>query len=223
MQVTLLDKENKVNELWQRWGRQSDRTHDYIDTPEARERIAKRCLKSFHWAQSENVYFDFDIRGVSVGIFMPQILHHPIGVSSGIKSYRTPRNVLDFWIPDSIKYRQDQTLVHAYQILFSEAVRLYNKALDEGIPAQEARACLPLSLKTDLIWCADLEAIQKLCQDRLCHKADTESQEFARLLRKEMLSMIPELEVFFGPKCWVYGQCFESPSCGRPYLGGNND
>jgi thymidylate synthase (FAD) len=212
MHVELLNKENKAAELWERWGRQADITHNNENTDEARERIAKRCLNSFHWGQSENIYFDFKVDDVSVGMFMPQLLHHTIGVSHGIKSYRIPRSNIKFIVPNSIK---GTYLEKIYEDYFVKSIKLYEEALAQNISAEEARSCLPLGIATSLIWCADIEAIQRLCQDRLCNRADKEIHKFALWIRKEMLSIIPELDKFLGPKCYVYGKCFEKPSCGK--------
>jgi thymidylate synthase (FAD) len=209
VRIELLDKEKKANELWERWGRLADKTHN--DSGENREQIAKSCLKSKHWGQSEMVYFDFEIKDVSVGIFMPQLLHHTIGVASGIKSFRIPRYGITLVLPDDFP----EEFRVRYIDHFWDAVVLYEDALKAGIPAEEARGCLPLAIGTELIWCADIEAIQKLCEDRLCNKADREIHEMAQLIRDEMLSIIPELDPFLGPKCWVYGKCFEQSPCGK--------
>lgn len=212
MEITLLDGEKRAHELFERWGRLADKTN--TGKGENLEKIGKSVLAQFHWGQSEGVYFDFEIEDVSVGVLMPQLLHHTIGVTSGIRSYRKPREILKPVYPSSLPEKW-KTI---FAIEFYRGVEKYKEALADGVPAEQARYVLQLSLATGLIWSADLEAIQKLCMDRLCSKADTEIWELAYTISNIMIYYIPELERFLGPKCYVFGKCFENKPCGGHWL-----
>lgn len=68
--------------------------------------------------------------------------------------------------------------------LISEGERLYEKALEEGICAEQARLFLPAyGMYVRYYWTASLQSVAHFLQQRLAHDSQVEIQEYAKAVK----------------------------------------
>lgn len=197
----------------------------------AKIRLVGDVLKSSHWSIARGVMFSFSISEASCA-FGRQLFRTKVGADGEQQSLRYNRinlNTRWFVVPESLRspelelvlneYRHDDEhsdeIAAAYSVLtdgqlafidgIREAARAYEKMLGAGVPAEDARSVLPFATSTNIVFNMSLEAIKNMLANRLCTRAQTEYREFARLVRKEVLKVLPWAGEFLTIKCLSFG------------------
>jgi thymidylate synthase (FAD) len=170
-------------------------------TPDAiREFIAER-LKTGHASPLEQVVFWFGISGVSRAL-SHQLVRHRIGISFEQQSqryvkYREER--LEYVTPKS--WTKEPALQAEYDRLMGEITRVYRAALENGIPAEDARFVLPNATPTHLQIMVNFAELLHIADLRLCWRAQWEIRKMVSMMRREVMRAVPELGGYLQPKC----------------------
>jgi thymidylate synthase (FAD) len=168
-------------------------------------------LKTGHASPLEQVVFWFAIAGVSRSL-SHQFVRHRIGISFEQQSQRYVRfkeERLEYVLPDSW---QRAGLETEFRELLGEITRVYRRALDAGIPAEDARFVLPNAAPTNFQVMVNFAEMQHIADLRLCVRAQWEIRRMVALMRKELKRVVPALAEFLQPKCGErrQGYCDES-------------
>ena len=75
--------------------------------------------------------------------------------------------------------------------LYKQQLTVYNRMLKVGVCPEQARMVLPQSMYTEWYWTGSLSAWARVCKLRLDEHTQKETQDVAKLLDKEMLSLYP--------------------------------
>ena len=96
--------------------------------------------------------------------------------------------------------------------LLDKTSELYRRALDAGIPAEDARFILPNAAPTNFHVMVNFAEMLHICDLRLCVRAQWEIRRMVALMRAEIKRVLPEIAVFLQPKCGEnrMGYCDES-------------
>lgn len=78
----------------------------------------------------------------------------------------------------------DEHCQHAYAV--------YQSALDNGIPNELARCCLPLNIYTKWLWNQDLHNLMHFLELRLHEHAQYEARCYAEAIRELLTAVLPE-------------------------------
>jgi thymidylate synthase (FAD) len=181
-----------------------------ISRAKIREFIGER-LKTGHASPLEQVVFWFAIAGVSRSL-SHQFVRHRIGISFEQQSQRYvkfSRERLAYVMPDSWRRAN---LDAEFEQLLSRTSELYRKALEAGIPAEDARFVLPNAAPTNFHVMVNFAEMLHICDLRLCVRAQWEIRRMVALMRAEIKRVLPEIALFMQPKCGEnrMGYCDES-------------
>ena len=179
--------------------------HDRI-----REFVGER-LKTGHASPLEQVVFWFAIAGVSRSL-SHQFVRHRIGISFEQQSQRYVKfkqERLAYVMPESWTRAK---LDDEFAELLRKTSELYRRALDSGIPAEDARFILPNAAPTNFHVMVNFAEMLHICDLRLCVRAQWEIRRMVALMRAEIKRVLPEIAVFLQPKCGEnrMGYCDES-------------
>ena len=179
--------------------------HDRI-----REFVGER-LKTGHASPLEQIVFWFAIAGVSRSL-SHQFVRHRIGISFEQQSQRYVKfkqERLAYVMPESWTRAK---LDDEFAELLRKTSELYRRALDAGIPAEDARFILPNAAPTNFHVMVNFAEMLHICDLRLCVRAQWEIRRMVALMRAEIKRVLPEIAVFLQPKCGEnrMGYCDES-------------
>ena len=191
-------------EIWQKIEAQNI-GHDRI-----REFVGER-LKTGHASPLEQVVFWFAIAGVSRSL-SHQFVRHRIGISFEQQSQRYVKfkqERVAYVMPESwTRARLDDE----FGALVEKTSDLYRRALEAGIPAEDARFILPNAAPTNFHIMVNFAEMLHICDLRLCVRAQWEIRRMVALMRAEIKRVLPEIALFLQPKCGEnrMGYCDES-------------
>ena len=74
----------------------------------------------------------------------------------------------------------------------SDVIKTYNDLLDMGVAREQARSILPLTVYTKVWWTASFQSVMNFIELRDEPTSQVEIQEYARAMRKIMLTFFPE-------------------------------
>ncbi|MGD0075861.1 MAG: FAD-dependent thymidylate synthase, partial [Candidatus Binataceae bacterium] len=181
-----------------------------ISREKIREFIAAR-LQTGHASPLEQVVFWFGIANVSRSL-SHQFVRHRIGISFEQQSQRYvkfKRDKLAFVMPESWRRAG---LEDEFGDMLSKISELYARALQAGIPAEDARFVLPNAAPTNFHVMVNFAEMLHICDLRLCVRAQWEIRKMVALMRLEIKKVLPEIAIFLQPKCGEnrMGYCDES-------------
>ena len=168
-------------------------------------------LKTGHASPLEQVWFEFGISGVSRA-FSHQFVRHRVGISFEQQSQRYvtyKKGEFPYSIPKSV---EKAGMSEQMEDLFGKAGALYEKLVEAGVPAEDARFLLPNATSTNFKITVNFQSLLHICDLRLCTRAQWEFRRVAALLRSEVAKAVPELGGYLQPKCGELrtGYCDES-------------
>jgi len=79
-----------------------------------------------------------------------------------------------------------------WQIGQREAISAYNDLLENGVAREQARSILPLTVYTKVWWTASFQSVMNFIELRDEATSQVEIQEYARAMKKIMLTFFPE-------------------------------
>lgn len=181
-----------------------------ISREKIREFIHAR-LQTGHSSPLEQVVFWFGISGVSRSL-SHQFVRHRIGISFEQQSQRYVRfkeERLEYVLPQSW---QRAGMEEDFKNVMSTVTSAYRKALDAGIPAEDARFVLPNAAPTNFQIMVNFAEVQHIADVRLCVRAQWEIRRMVALMRAEIRRAVPEVAPYVQPKCGEnrMGYCDES-------------
>jgi thymidylate synthase (FAD) len=174
------------------------------------EFIEKR-LETGHASPLEQVWFEFGISGVTRA-FSHQFVRHHMGISFEQQSQRYVTfkgGEFPYTVPESVKRAGlDGELTEA----FDDIAALYDKMIQAGVPAEDARFVLPTATNTNFKVTVNFLELLHIADLRLCTRAQWEFRKVMAMMRAEVMRSFPELARYVQPKCGEFrmGYCDES-------------
>ena len=184
--------------------------------------VGKSVLSDGHFSGSRADYFKFEVTLVP-RYTCDQIVRHEQGCIKNVQSQRYC-DLSSFKMYASDIIMQDEELVQELENHVKETrerylrmkTRLkekYPKAKEEWINDQ-IRTILPIGCETKLNVAFTIEGLIHFCNVRLCRRADKPIQEFAKMLKNEVLAVAPIYEPYLVPQCERDLYCKEKHGCG---------
>ena len=219
MKVELLNPE-EVKNLFKNWGNTSKIC--YATETDEPEKIGKSCMYSGHYSGSRGDYIKFLITDCP-RFTVDQLARSSIGCFMNVASFRyIDKGVFGYEIPAEIK--DNIELVKKYDKHMAETIDLYAEIRDYVLSkgktreraCEQARYVLPMATHTSMVIGFTVEALQHLCNQRLCTRAEDMIRKCVELMRDETLKVLPELKPRLVPTCEWNLWCPEGKkSCGR--------
>jgi thymidylate synthase (FAD) len=173
------------------------------------EFIEKR-LETGHASPLEQVWFEFGISGVTRA-FSHQFVRHHMGISFEQQSQRYVTfkgGEFPYTVPESVK---KAGLDAEFNAEFDRLAELYDKLVQAGVPAEDARFVLPNATNTNFKVTVNLLELLHIADLRLCTRAQWEFRKVVALMRAEVMRKLPMLGRYMQPKCGEHrlGYCDE--------------
>ncbi|HWC30528.1 MAG TPA: FAD-dependent thymidylate synthase [Dehalococcoidia bacterium] len=173
------------------------------------EFIEKR-LETGHASPLEQVWFEFGISGVTRA-FSHQFVRHHMGISFEQQSQRYVTfkgGEFPYTVPESVK---KAGLAGDLDAEFDRLAELYDRMVQAGVPAEDARFVLPNATNTNFKVTVNLLELLHIADLRLCTRAQWEFRKVVALMRAEVMRKLPLLGRYMQPKCGEHrlGYCDE--------------
>jgi thymidylate synthase (FAD) len=184
---------------------------DRITREQMLDFIEKR-LETGHASPLEQVWFEFGISGVTRA-FSHQFVRHHMGISFEQQSQRYVTfkgGEFPYTVPESVK---KAGLVDDMNTAFDGLAALYDKLVQAGVPAEDARFVLPNATNTNFKVTVNLLELLHIADLRLCTRAQWEFRKVVALMRAEVMRKLPMLGRYLQPKCGEHRMGY----CDEPY------
>lgn len=183
------------------------------DTDEAKMlKLVKKVLASGHHSTIEHCHYVFTISGVSRACTHQLVRHRLMSFSQKSQRYVTEKGQFEYITPNTIK---KAGLESEYNEFMGKTAEFYEKMIDIGIPAEDARFVLPNAATSSLVASLNLREMIHLANIRLCTNAQHEIRIMVKKLCDAVIEKDSWLEEYLVPKCESLGHCDEIRSCGR--------
>ena len=175
------------------------------------ESSLRHAVESEHESVLEHAVFTFRVEGLSRAA-LAQLTRHRLA-SFDVQSQRFVRIYgMDLVMPESI--RESPFYVEAGSLL-EDVMNLYQRMVDAGIPAEDARYVTPQAVPTTLIMTMNARELRHFFSLRCCNRAQWEIRQMADEMLRLCKKTAPEIFREAGPGC-VSGKCPEKTACGSP-------
>ena len=180
------------------------------------EASLRSAMNGGHLSVAEHAAFTFEISGVS-RVLLAQLTRHRVA-SFSVQSQRYCGVKPSWVIPQTIK---DAGMESEYIMYCDAGYRLMCDMMEKGVPAEDARYCIPQGVTCSLIMTMNVRELRHFFDLRCCNRAQWEIRDMAWHMLKLSRKIAPELFNGAGPGC-VRGKCPEGKrSCNKPYGGVN--
>lgn len=216
MEVKLINDAEVIN-LFYNWGEFACKCYNTPIT--YAKSVGKSCMKSGHFSGSRCEYFKFEISGISRACSL-QLNRHNIGVVLNQQSQRyVDMTNVEFVMPPSIEKNEQAKELYLNLVENSkntykeikEILTLANRSREQA--NEDARFALLESCETCGTWGFTLEALIHFMNLRLCKRSQWEIRLLAKMMREEVLNILPELEEHLVPQCDTLLYCPEGERC----------
>ena len=174
-------------------------------------RSLTHSMESGHESVLEHAVFTFRVEGLSRAA-LAQLTRHRLA-SFSVQSQRYVKlDNPELVIPESIK---NSSFTGEAESTMRYCVNLYQRMLDAGIPAEDARYVMPQAVTTSLIVTMNARELRHFFSLRCCNRAQWEIRSLADEMLRLCMREAPTLFENAGPGC-VRGDCPEKRPCGSP-------
>ena len=166
------------------------------------ERLIHYLAEHGHWSPFAHAFLQFRIKAP---IFVArQLVKHQIGLSWNEVSRRYVDEPPEFYNPSVWRGRpknskqgsdgevEDQNtpkmILEQTNLL---AFKHYNRLIEQGVAPEQARMILPQTMMTEWFWSGSLQAFARVCNQRLDHHSQEETQDIARQIQEHAVEKFP--------------------------------
>ncbi len=217
MKVEIINK-GQVEQLMPIWGETACICYD---TPtKFKNGVAKTVLSTGHFSGSRGQYIYFKIEDVPRSL-ADQMARHSVGTAVNMQSFRYVKmEDFTYYTPTIIEKIPEAKMIYenTMEVIKHDYAEILNEHGIKGEKAnQSARGILPMNTNTKLIMAFTLEALMNFMEKRLCVRAEEHIRKLAKLMRDEVIAIIPELEDKLVPACDAKLWCPEGKMCCGKY------
>lgn len=190
-------------------------TNKYHSPMTAAERIEvedfiRKMRKSPHESPLEHVTMTWHVYNMDRAISHQWVRHRLAAHSQASQRYVKYDN-LEVTVPDSIK--NNENMFQAYKKYMEGVEELYKGFVDNGIPAEDARAILPNATATHIVTTMNLREMIHFFNERCCYRAQKGIRDIAYEMLYICNQMYPCVFEGVGPKCVSMHRCPEARPC----------
>lgn len=183
--------------------------------PERVQSVLSTIMKSGHFSTLEHVSYTFAVDGVSRALTHQLVRHRLASFNQQSQRYVKFTEGAETVKPDTVSHDEEANRI------FDEAINAvlegYQKLLDAGIPAEDARYLLPNAAETKIVITMNIRELLHFFSLRCCNRAQWEIREMAHRMLALVKPTAPYIFMDAGAPC-VRGTCPEGKmTCGNPY------
>lgn len=183
--------------------------------PERVESVLSTIMGSGHFSTLEHASYTFAIDGVSRALTHQLVRHRIASFNQQSQRYVKFTNGLETVKPGSVA--DDPEASRVFDEAIEAAIAAYERLLEAGIPAEDARYLLPNAAETKIVVTMNVRELLHFFELRCCNRAQWEIRELAHRMLELARPTAPFIFGDAGAPC-VHGACPEGKmTCGNPY------
>ncbi len=183
--------------------------------PERVESVLTTIMGSGHFSTLEHASYTFAIDGVSRALTHQLVRHRIASFNQQSQRYVKFTNGLETVKPGSVA--DDPEASRVFDEAIEAAIAAYERLLEAGIPAEDARYLLPNAAETKIVVTMNVRELLHFFELRCCNRAQWEIRELAHRMLELARPTAPFIFGDAGAPC-VHGACPEGKmTCGNPY------
>lgn len=184
-------------------------------TDEKIRKVLTTIMASGHFSTLEHASYTFAVEGVSRALTHQLVRHRLASFNQQSQRY--------------VKFKEEPPIVRPASIdtnpeaaqAFDEAIeacwQAYDKLVQAGVPAEDARYVLPNACETKIVVTMNIRELMHFFSNRCCNRAQWEIRELAWKMLELVRPTAPFIFRTAGPGC-MRGACPEGKMCcGNPY------
>lgn len=183
--------------------------------PERVQSVLSTIMKSGHFSTLEHVSYTFAVDGVSRALTHQLVRHRLASFNQQSQRYVKFTEGVETVKPDTVS--RDEEANRIFDEAINAVLEGYQKLLDAGIPAEDARYLLPNAAETKIVITMNIRELLHFFSLRCCNRAQWEIREMAHRMLALVKPTAPYIFMDAGALC-VRGTCPEGKmTCGNPY------
>lgn len=183
--------------------------------PERIQSVLSTIMKSGHFSTLEHVSYTFAVDGVSRALTHQLVRHRLASFNQQSQRYVKFTEGVETVKPDTVS--RDEEANRIFDEAINAVLEGYQKLLDAGIPAEDARYLLPNAAETKIVITMNIRELLHFFSLRCCNRAQWEIREMAHRMLALVKPTAPYIFMDAGAPC-VRGTCPEGKmTCGNPY------
>ena len=184
-------------------------------TDEKIRKVLTTIMSSGHFSTLEHASYTFAVEGVSRALTHQLVRHRLASYNQQSQRY--------------VKFKEEPPIVRPASVdinpeaaqAFDEAIdacwQAYDKLVQAGVPAEDARYILPNACETKIVVTMNIRELMHFFSNRCCTRAQWEIRELAWKMLELVRPTAPFIFRTAGPGC-MRGACPEGKMCcGNPY------
>lgn len=184
-------------------------------TDEKIRKVLTTIMSSGHFSTLEHASYTFAVEGVSRALTHQLVRHRLASYNQQSQRY--------------VKFKEEPPIVRPASVdtnpeaaqAFDEAIdacwQAYDKLVQAGVPAEDARYILPNACETKIVVTMNIRELMHFFSNRCCNRAQWEIRELAWKMLEFVRPTAPFIFRTAGPGC-MRGACPEGKMCcGNPY------
>lgn len=182
--------------------------------PERVQSVLSTIMKSGHFSTLEHVSYTFAVDGVSRALTHQLVRHRLASFNQQSQRYVKFTEGVETVKPDTVS--RDEEANRIFDEAINAVLEGYQKLLDAGIPAEDARYLLPNAAETKIVITMNIRELLHFFSLRCCNRAQWEIREMAHRMLALVKPTAPYIFMDAGAPC-VRGTCPEGKmTCGNP-------
>lgn len=182
---------------------------------DAAKGVLRTIMKSGHLSALEHASYTFAIDGVSRALTHQLVRHRIASFNQQSQRYVKFASDLEVVKPESVCASQETEQMFDECITACKAA--YQKLLDAGVPAEDARYLLPNAASSKIVVTMNVRELLHFLSLRCCNRAQWEIRSLAHKILELARPTAPYIFMDAGAGC-VRGACPEGKmSCKHPY------
>jgi len=174
--------------------------------------LVRKVMQSGHHSTIEHCQYTFTISGVSRACTHQLVRHRHMSFSQKSQRYVVEKGQFEYVTPSTVV---SVGLEEEYDALMGQLNDFYDKMIEKGIPAEDARFVLPNAATSSLVASLNLRELIHIANLRLCVNAQHEIRKVVNRMCRLVIEKEPWLAEYLVPKCERNQYCDEIKSCGR--------
>lgn len=184
-------------------------------TDEKIRKVLTTIMSSGHFSTLEHASYTFAVEGVSRALTHQLVRHRLASYNQQSQRYVKFKEEPPIVRPASVGTNPDAA--QAFDEAIEACWQAYDKLVQAGVPAEDARYILPNACETKIVVTMNIRELMHFFSNRCCNRAQWEIRELAWKMLELVRPTAPFIFRTAGPGC-MRGACPEGKMCcGNPY------
>ena len=184
-------------------------------TDEKIRKVLTTIMASGHFSTLEHASYTFAVEGVSRALTHQLVRHRLASYNQQSQRYVKFKEEPPIVCPASVDTNPEAA--QAFDEAIEACWQAYDKLVQAGVPAEDARYILPNACETKIVVTMNIRELMHFFSNRCCNRAQWEIRELAWKMLELVRPTAPFIFRTAGPGC-MRGACPEGKMCcGNPY------